>query len=375
MLRARFSRDPSTGIVSYSIGSTAAKHYRFEYHQVATVEDMNVVLIESFQRLDFWDGHLSEFQVFDLNGTQYFFHCTHHLSNDYLTSAIISEEVEYLLLDRPLPPVTAPFQVWAAHLFRLAQQIDPRSISLPTGIPLLTTSLPTDVTPDGQLSHGRVLQLTLSGQETHRLLFDVCERLQASQLELILASVLETYVSVFRLGVLGLDFFTHGRQPLGPDLIDVTRTVGHFAHNFPLSITAPSELNMSTALRAVKQQLPDMLREGPKRALVKYLHNFQDPDLREKFKIQPQIAFSYLARLTAAGDNNEGPLFIEKPNLIESLRRLHRINEQPYALSITAQHAGDNLHLDIRHHYNLLPRYVAKKFLTKWRDTLLGYLQ
>ncbi|KAJ1914849.1 hypothetical protein IWQ60_008652, partial [Tieghemiomyces parasiticus] len=373
MLRARFSRDPQTKQVSYTIGGTPTEHYRFQYHLAAKTEAMVAILVEAFQRLDFWTGHLSEFHVFDLVGTQYFFHCTHHLVNDYLTSALISEEVEALLLGRPLVPATVPFRVWAAHLHELAQQIDPHTLQLPPNIPSLSTSPPPDAASAGGLDHASILQSEFTAQETRSLLFDACEHHQVSQLELILAGLLLAYSEIFELEVLGLDFITHGRQPLGSEPLDVTRTVGYFAHNIPLAIIASTGLDQAASLQEVQRQLPGLLRDGPQLALVNSLHEFQDPVLREKFNVQPQISFSYLAQLTASSATQESGLFTKRPDLHQALRRVQSVNRSPYAMDITVQHKEGGLQLMIHYRADILPRSKVERFLAKWKKDLLDF--
>ncbi|KAJ1913842.1 hypothetical protein IWQ60_009052, partial [Tieghemiomyces parasiticus] len=373
MLRAHFRREPLTNKVSYTIGAIPADHYCFEHHEVATTRDMVERVVEAFQRLDFWAGRLSEFHVFDLHGTQYFFHCTHHLVNDYLTSSLISEEVELLLLGQPLPPTTTPFQAWAAHLHRVAQGIDPRTIQLPPSIPPLPTAFPIDTTADHPADQ-RQIKLKLTRQETHGLLIDACERLQASQLELILAGLLVAYTEVFGLDVLGLDFMTHGRQPTGPASPDVTRTVGYFAHNIPMVISASTGLDSDTALQVIRRQLPGLLREGPQLALVRHLHEFQDPTLRERFNIRPQIGFSYLAQLAACAAAQEPGLFSERFEIHKELSAIQAVNRSAYTAFVTARHVADSLYLEIIRREDLLPHLTAELFLTTLREALLSFL-
>ncbi len=122
-----------------------------------------------------------------------------------------------------------------------------------------------------------------------------------------LALALATWRGDTTSGVL-LELEGHGReaQYLGADgeHLDLTRTLGWFTTLFPVSVDPGTAdlgaADLGAAVKAVKEQLRAVPRNGLSYGALRYLSDRSRPDLA----VSPQVLFNYLGRFAAAGDGS-----------------------------------------------------------------------
>ncbi|KAJ1912014.1 hypothetical protein IWQ60_009865, partial [Tieghemiomyces parasiticus] len=379
MLRARFHTCPPNGDMTYTIDSQASeRHYRFAHHRLPNVDAMRAVLPLVASRLHIQDGPLAEFHVFDLGVEQYFFHCVHHLVTDYVSVSVFTTDLAQLLTGQPLEPTTTPYQDWADYLYHAAQRMDLTQIDIPVSLP----KLPTPVVPSpGYLDTGstiNVCAVVLDQTSTHKLLTVATGRWRATPLELLVTALHVAFKVEFRLDTLGLAFVTHGRQPFDGGDVDVSRTLGFFAHQVPVVVTSPGPAKLTVTLNNVRPALATGVDNGQRLMLVKNLREFADPAQRLPFDISPQVSFTYLAdtglSTASVADSptfQVDQLFQTMPEMVEALSEVRAGIGSMYPVNVGARSLDGQLHLTVDCDLTRVPPTTAARVLDNWHRGLL----
>jgi non-ribosomal peptide synthase protein (TIGR01720 family) len=228
----------------------------------------------------------------------------HHLAVDAVSWRILLEDLrtacEQLMRGEPvaLPPKTTSYKRWSERLREyvaaggLAAEVD---YWLAEGWKQVTP-LPRDHS-DGEntVASARRVLVSLSSEETRRLLQDAPKSLHASVQELLLAALTQTFTGWTGEQSFLLDMEGHGREDLFED-IDLSRTVGWFTTIYPVLLTVPSYANTVQILRAVKEDLRGVPKKGIGYGLLRYVGTDSAITSRLKSFPQPEVSFNYLGQ-------------------------------------------------------------------------------
>ncbi|WP_212986930.1 non-ribosomal peptide synthase/polyketide synthase [Actinoplanes auranticolor] len=226
----------------------------------------------------------------------------HHLVMDGVSWRILLEDLEtayrQLAAAQPvaLQPVTTPFTQWAHRLaahVRTGGLDDARAYWAGTGEP---AALPVDRdgTPTGHST--RAVTVRLGRDDTDALLHRVppVHRTQVNDVLLsALGRVLADWTGRDRVAVACEG---HGREEL-LDGVDLSRTVGWFTTQFPVTLDLPAVPDWGRTLLAVKEQLRAVPHRGLSYEALRYL----SPTAEElRGRELPQVCFNYHGRWDAA---------------------------------------------------------------------------
>jgi amino acid adenylation domain-containing protein/non-ribosomal peptide synthase protein (TIGR01720 family) len=278
----------------------------------------------------------------------------HHLAVDGVSWRILLEELErgYLRSCRGAPPDLAPvatsYRRWAerlkdhagsagvraeAELWR--QMVRPRMAHLPVEGPA----------GPGREEQARTVAVELSAAETRALLLEVPRVFRARIQEVLLAAVARALAGWIGSGRLPIDLEGHGRAEEEVDAdLDLSRTVGWFTAVFPVALDLVRTDDPAAVLRAVKERLRAIPRQGIGYGVLRYLSDAPEAAaLREG--PQAEVIFNYLGRLDRVlpGDS----LFAPAPESAGRERSPARLRR--HLLEIDARVGGDRLMLGLTH--------------------------
>jgi non-ribosomal peptide synthase protein (TIGR01720 family) len=308
-LRLRFERGPADWqqVVAPTDGQTP---FSREDLSPLTPAEQDAALVarigDLHASLDLERGPVLRAALFDM-GTQrpnLLFITIHHLAVDGVSWRILLEDLntayEVLLLGKPaeLPPATTSFTEWARQLTHFAQGAEMtselgfwlRQFERPLA------SLSVDY-PDGSNTVGSSLSISvaLSPQETDALLHEVPQTYHTQINDVLLMALAQALLPAGEARGLLVDLEGHGREDLLPEL-DLSRTVGWFTSTFPAVLHLPEGRDPGAALRAVKEQLRAIPRQGIGYGLLRYLA--ADESIAAQLRAVPQaaISFNYLGQ-------------------------------------------------------------------------------
>ncbi|OLQ57027.1 non-ribosomal peptide synthetase [Bacillus licheniformis] len=91
----------------------------------------------------------------------------------------------------------------------------------------------------------------------------------------------------------------HGRESIFQDL-DISRTVGWFTSQYPVSLQIQADQDISQRIRTVKEQLRQIPQKGIGYGLIKYL---SDHPKASDLTVHPEISFNYLGQFDQDFEN------------------------------------------------------------------------
>jgi amino acid adenylation domain-containing protein/non-ribosomal peptide synthase protein (TIGR01720 family) len=238
----------------------------------------------------------------------------HHLAVDGVSWRILVEDFQtiYAQLSRGetarLPMKTTSFRQWAQRLNDYAQT-DEAERELQYWATITNDSvtlLPTD-SPGGANTEdlARVVQVALSEEETHALLYEAQASYRAEINDLLLAALADALTRWTKSSAVLVDLEGHGREEI-LEGVDLSRTVGWFTSLYPVRLEAHADAPSGDAVRRIQEQLRRIPKRGIGYGVLRYLS--RRPDVREQLAALPKagVSFNYLGRmdqrLAEAGD-------------------------------------------------------------------------
>ncbi|MGC9671047.1 non-ribosomal peptide synthase/polyketide synthase [Planosporangium sp. 12N6] len=202
----------------------------------------------------------------------------HHLVVDGVSWRILLGDLDAAyrsaVAGRPveLEPTGTPFTRWAHHLTRYVRDggFDdalPHWTAVPTAAP---TELPVDRTGVNTSGSRRPLTVRLDRSDTDALLHRVPGVYRTQVNDVLLAAlgrVLAEWTGRDRT-LIALE--GHGREEIG-DGVDLSRTVGWFTSQFPVSLAVSADADWGTVLKSVKEQLRAVPHRGMSYEALRYL--------------------------------------------------------------------------------------------------------
>jgi amino acid adenylation domain-containing protein/non-ribosomal peptide synthase protein (TIGR01720 family) len=293
----------------------------------------------------------------------------HHLVVDGVSWRVLLEDLhlamQSLLQDRPvlLPPATAPFTRWARYLQQQATA-DWLQAEIPYWLQaaqVVTKPLPLDG-PFGSQSAQflqpeattRSVETILDEHETHLLLREAVRPYHSQIQEVLLTAILHTLSQWIQSQQIRLDLEGHGREEVGEQELDLTRTVGWFTSLFPVLFTLPpQEADWQDWMIQIKEQVRAIPHKGLGYGLLRYLH--PDTGVTEILQAaQPvPISFNYLGQFDQVfqahrqpGETHDGSEYEQVQLAPEaSGATTGPLNMRSHQLSIDGILVGGQLHL------------------------------
>ncbi|PVH97248.1 nonribosomal peptide synthase-like protein, partial [Periconia macrospinosa] len=291
MLRARFSQ-PKEGVWQQKLTHDVKNSYRFRSHVVSSKTEIDALIEDSQQCLDYVKGPLIATDLFEVGNEQHAFLVGHHLVVDLVTWRLLLEELEDILKGEALLPPALPFQKWAQ-----LQREQACSLSLDKVLP------PLDVRPldlsywgiehtDNTYGNAGHASFELDQSLTSLFLTECHTPLKTEPVEVLLAALIQSWSQVFTDRLPPAVFNEgHGREPWSSD-IDISRTVGWFTTLYP--VFASNSDDFVETVRKVK----DFRRQIPANGRPYFARRCLTTEGREKFKNHwpMEISFNYLGQ-------------------------------------------------------------------------------
>ncbi len=268
----------------------------------------------------------------------------HHLAVDGVSWRILLEDLDTvcaqctdrtsrppcrqkLPLSHPGPRNWQPTQIRQTRQTRhSAEEAQYWLAALPAQAPPLPTDLPAPPNANTAGS-SRTVVVSLSTEETTRLLRDIARTHQARIDEMLLTAMALAFARWTGTGMLLVDLEGHGREALFDD-VDLSRTVGWFTTLFPVALDVSDYTDPVTpdlALRHVKERLRAIPRRGIGYGLLRYISRGETGELLRALP-QPQISFNYLGQFEYSADPATGETDLRGPAFSEHSRRHYLID-------------------------------------------------
>ncbi|KAL5437004.1 hypothetical protein PMIN07_006815 [Paraphaeosphaeria minitans] len=291
MLRARFALSDDRSW-QQCVTNDVSGSYRFRHESVSTKEQVDHMIEDSQKCLNHATGPLLAADLFEIGKEQHAFLVAHHLVIDLVSWRLILEELEELLTNGSLLPPALPFQTWAQLQREHAQMQRIDKVLPPAEIPALDFNYWGIQHASNTYGNAGHASFELDQHLTSLFLGECHAPLKTEPVEVILASLLHSWVKVFDDRPIPAIYNEgHGREPWDSD-IDITRTVGWFTTVYPIYVT-PSHDPLET-IRMVK----DFRRQIPFNGRPYFAKRVLTKDGNEHFDTHwpMEISFNYLGQ-------------------------------------------------------------------------------
>jgi hypothetical protein len=202
--------------------------YRFRHRHVDSKEEIDAMITESQQCLDYKNGPLLAADFFDFNGDQFVFLTADHIVIDLVSWRLLLEELEDILRGEKLVPATIPFQKWAELQAEQAETLDLRDVLPEVEVPPLDFTYWGIQREDNTYGNATHALFELEADDTTLFLGSCHKAYRTEPVELLLASLIQSWSRVFvDRSVPAIFNEGHGREPWSSE-IDISRTVGWF---------------------------------------------------------------------------------------------------------------------------------------------------
>jgi amino acid adenylation domain-containing protein/non-ribosomal peptide synthase protein (TIGR01720 family) len=374
LLRLRFKQDKFTTqavIVSPDDVVAPVTHLDLsalpKEEQAATIEATAAKLQAS---LNLSEGPLFQVALFDLgsNRPSCLLWVIHHLVVDGVSWRILIEDLQSIYQQIfqgnaiQLLPKTTSFKQWSHHLQEYAQSSQLRS-ELDYWLAIArhpVQAIPVDF-PEGNNTEAMActVSASLSVEETQILLQQIPTAYRTEINDVLLSSLIQTFVKWTGASSLLFDLEGHGREELFEGM-DLSRTVGWFTSIFPVCLNVENAFELEKTLKSIKEQLRAIPNKGIGYGVLRYLS--KDKVITEKLSRlpKPEVAFNYLGQF----DHFLPQLSFFKP-IQGSIGPVHSPKgHRAYLLEVEAMVVNGQLQLD----------WIYSKDLHR-QDTIVGLAQ
>ncbi|MDQ0273996.1 condensation domain-containing protein, partial [Cytobacillus purgationiresistens] len=192
-----------------------------------------------------------------------------------------------------LPLKTASFQQWAEALAEYGQSRKVKKEQSYWRKVLNTTVTPFPKDGDAvnnRMSDERHVTIQFTKKETNDLLKDANKAYRTEINDLLLTALLSATEEWTGKDNVVVDLEGHGRESIGDDTVDISRTVGWFTTMFPVALSFSGSYDPGERIQMVKEQLRRIPNKGIGFGLLAYLG-----EGNEKEQMSPSpIGFNYL---------------------------------------------------------------------------------
>jgi amino acid adenylation domain-containing protein/non-ribosomal peptide synthase protein (TIGR01720 family) len=239
------------------------------------------------------------------------------------------------------PPKPTSFQQWALRLNEYAQS--PAAAQEYTywlkEVTQQVPVLPRDY-PEGSntVESSQALEIDLSAEETSLLLHDVLHYYDTQMDAVLIMAIARAFEQWTGSPSLLVRLFSHGREPLFEDM-DVSRTVGALATDFPVHIDVTTARNEADALRVVKAHLQQIPNHGIGYGILRVLGRSTEAESL-RARREPEVVVNYIGEGFTEAPRSE--LEVEGPY---TGHYLDTQTDRTYTFQITGRILDGKLHI------------------------------
>ena len=329
--------------------------------------------------LDLETGQLLHAAWFDLGAQEprQLLIAVHHLAVDIFSWQIVLSELQILCEQAirgealQLSARTTSYQRWSQVLARYAQQAHVlEELAFWRTRPWsLVRPLPQDL-PRGENREAmeRTVCLTLTHEETRRLIREFTVRFHVQVHEVVLAALVWAVHQWTHSEVILLDQEGHGREEIDP-AIDISGTVGWFTSIVPFCLDLRGCQTSMEGLQAVKEQVRGLREGGISFGLLRYLSD--DAQVRQELAALPgaEMVFNYEGGATQGGT---GTAFTLSEEDAGAERSPH--NRRSHALIVGGALRAQRLELSISYSETMYRRETLARVVSECLDVIRGWL-
>jgi amino acid adenylation domain-containing protein/non-ribosomal peptide synthase protein (TIGR01720 family) len=246
MLRARFTREENGNWTQRIVGQVSGSHH-YEVSSAKTMAEIVPLIALAQKRLNVQDGPVFSATFFDEAAEgrgQLLFLTAHHLVVDLVSWRVILEDIETYLTRGSAPArQSLPFQSWA----KMQESHANESLAVKKVTATGQNSLDLQywgMTSSSPNTYGntQAVSFALDGEATFRLLGACHTAMRTKTVDVLLASVFQSFSNVFSDREVPTIFVEgHGREPWDED-IDIVSTVGWFTALNPVHVAVKGDI-------------------------------------------------------------------------------------------------------------------------------------
>lgn len=243
----------------------------------------------------------------------------HHLGVDGVSWRILLEDLERGYAGEGLGAKTVSFQRWAAGMKEYAESEEMEEEAgyweqmLGEGRET-AWAVPLDGEDGSEerpeparrnvYGDAGVVQVELGEEETRALLQEAGVRLKAQAEEVLVAALVQVLGEWTGQEEVVLELEGHGRESVGEEDLDVTRTVGWFTSLYPVRVDVGKGRSGGEVLAAVKERLRGVPHRGLGYGLLRYVRRTDEARQRMRRLAGSQVVFNYSSRAVASIDDH-----------------------------------------------------------------------
>ncbi|KAJ3084645.1 hypothetical protein HK102_000591 [Quaeritorhiza haematococci] len=367
MFRARFCFDED-GQWNQTILEPNDVAINVHDHKCENASDVVGVIASAESQLNLVDT-LYSVHLIEYGAQHRIYFAVHHIIIDLVSWRIILDDLESLLLGRPLPRKSWSFKRWALALEEHSNNMDPSLWK-----PFL------HLAEESVWKHLRLLNhsdkprefsmASFELSEQYSSLLDSCNKpYRTSVQDLILAGLLLSSHNVWGAKAISFSIEGHGREPWSDD-IDISRTVGWFTSIYPLVIRLV-DADIQNTLLSVKESLRHIPDRGLSYGLIKYLATETEANRFIKQHQSVDAAFNYVGRFQR---NEDSDAFLKFADLgsksTESAHGEEIASKMTHGMSVTASHLGDALQLRVMFDTSSYSADAIQKWGQQWIEAM-----
>ncbi|GLV53931.1 hypothetical protein KDH_07820 [Dictyobacter sp. S3.2.2.5] len=310
VLRTRFIQDGDGWRQEISAGETLTSSVLCQVIDISDLspqEQAQALLTytkEAQQSLNIEHGPLMRVLYFKPGANEQvrLFMTIHHLVIDSVSWRILLEDLQNICeqiemqQEIQLPAKTASFQQWSRQMQEYAQSEDclqELAYWQQQGQKIIA-EIPIDRgNGENTVASAHTLEVALTQEETHALLYDVPPRYHTHMNDILLTALARTLTRWSGKEEVSINLEGHGREDLFG--LDVSRTVGWFTSIYPVHFDLSGCHTLDATIKSVKEQLHTVPRHGIGYGLLRYLAPEAVQDTLANFDT-PMISFNYLGQ-------------------------------------------------------------------------------
>ncbi|KAM0437031.1 hypothetical protein ACHAQK_007509 [Fusarium lateritium] len=258
-------------------------------HTGKDAEEKDRIIEESRSCVNIETGPLIGVVLFENGSTQTLFISIHHLAVDMMSWRIILGELELLLNGRKVTPSNSlSFPAWSTLQSKYASTHLHKRFETLFPAPMSYWGLNQDIRLNMACTNTKTF--TVEGKAAEMLLNKHNDDTGARPLEVLLASMLYSFNSIFTDRPLPIVFNeSHGRQTWDESL-DISRTVGWFTTMYPVHIE-----ESTPDFNSILQKTSDSIRSFDRNGWDYFTSSFSSPERADAFVSQfpVEIIFNY----------------------------------------------------------------------------------
>jgi amino acid adenylation domain-containing protein/non-ribosomal peptide synthase protein (TIGR01720 family) len=258
------------------------------------------------------NGILFKAAMFRTNNQNELFIAINHLVVDGVSWRIIIEDLQKACLQQisneeiDLGLKTSSFKQWAE---KLSVHVDSNKLAKEfkfwdETISKTNNSLPFDYSGENTEASAKSITVKLNKELTRQLLNEAGKAYKTEINDLLLTALAISIEKWTRNNSITINLESHGREDIFIDT-DISRTVGWFTTQFPVSLTLEKENDIADTIKSIKEQLRVIPNKGIGYGILRYLHF--DASVRERLspKKNNEISFNYLGQFDTLKENSD----------------------------------------------------------------------